>query len=341
MLDKFMITRTILKININENIYHLPFWNGRKLAGSSNVDRKMTLLSGRPVSAMQARAVLCAALFCVVVAAPAQTTVLEVIPLRYRTAAEVIPIVQPMLAREGNLSGFQGRLVVRTTPANLEEIKRILASMDTAPRRLLVTVRQDADTTRSERAAEVSGRIGSDRARVVVPDGGDRHGGNVVLRDGDDRLRARVLDSRSAESDRNTQSVQVVEGREAFVRVGQSVPVPQRRVVRTVVGGQVVEQVVDSIEYRDVTTGFYVLPRISGDLVTLDVSPQRETLSSQMPGGVNVQRVVTTVSGRLGEWMEIGGIGQDASGQQTVILGRANTASRDSRRVLIKVEEVR
>jgi hypothetical protein len=39
--------------------------------------------------------------------------------------------------------------------------------------------------------------------------------------------------------------------------------------------------------------------------------------------------------------MEIGGIGQDASGQQSVLLGRTTTATRDSRRVLIKVEEVR
>jgi hypothetical protein len=50
---------------------------------------------------------------------------------------------------------------------------------------------------------------------------------------------------------------------------------------------------------------------------------------------------VTTVSGRLGEWMEIGGVGQDASGQQTVLLGRASTATRDNRRVLVKVDEVR
>jgi hypothetical protein len=56
---------------------------------------------------------------------------------------------------------------------------------------------------------------------------------------------------------------------------------------------------------------------------------------------VNVQSLVTTVSGRLGEWMEIGGVGQDAAGQQSVLLGRTSTASRDSRRVLIKVEEVR
>ena len=280
-------------------------------------------------------------LFCFAGGALAQTTVLEVIPLRYRTAEQVIPIIQPMLAREGSVSGFQGQLVVRTTPANLEEIKRILASVDTAPRRLLITVRQDADASRSEHAAEVSGRIGNDRARVIVPDSDDRSGGNVVLREGDDRLRARVLDSRATESDRNTQSVQAMEGREAFVRVGQSVPVPQRRVVRSVVGGQVVEQVVDTVEYRDVTTGFYVLPRVSGDLVALDISPQRESLSSQVPGGVNVQRLVTTVSGRLGEWMEIGGLAQDSGGRQSVLIGRSSTSSSDYRRVLIKVEEAR
>jgi hypothetical protein len=71
------------------------------------------------------------------------------------------------------------------------------------------------------------------------------------------------------------------------------------------------------------------------------VRPQRETLSDQVRGGVNVQSMVTTVSARLGEWMEIGGIGQDASGQQTVLLGRTTTATRDSRRVLVKVDEIR
>lgn len=33
----------------------------------------------------------------------AQTTVLEVIALKYRTAEQVIPILQPLLAREGSL----------------------------------------------------------------------------------------------------------------------------------------------------------------------------------------------------------------------------------------------
>ena len=274
--------------------------------------------------------------------AMAQATVLEVIPLRYRTAAEVIPIIQPMLSREGSVSGLQGQLIVRTTPANLEEVKRILASIDTAPRQLLITVRQDVDTDRSRSSAEVSGSVGGEHGRVTVPPGSrDTRGGTVVIREGDDRLRAHVAEGRSVESDRNTQSVRVMEGREAFVSVGQSLPIRERQVRRVVINGQIVEQVVDTTEYRDLATGFYVLPRLAGDRVTLDISPQRERLSRQVRGGVDVQSVVTTVSGRLGEWMEIGGIGQDASGQQSVLLGRSTTAVRDSRRVLVKVEEVR
>ena len=275
------------------------------------------------------------------IAAHAQSTVLEVIPLHYRMAEEVIPIIQPMLAREGSVSGFQGQLVVRTTPANLEEIKRILASLDTAPRQLVITVRQETDVERSRSSAEVSGSVGGDHGRVTIPGSGGTRGGNVVLRDGDDPLRVNVLEGTSSETDRSEQTVRVMEGREAFVRIGQSVPVRERQVQRTVVGGRVVEQVVEGAQYRDVASGFYVLPRVSGDRVTLDVSSQRESLSRRSAGNVNVQSLVTTVSGRLGEWMEIGGVGQDASGRQAVLLGRSATASRDSRRVLIKVEEVR
>jgi type II secretory pathway component GspD/PulD (secretin) len=273
--------------------------------------------------------------------AQAQQTVLEVIPLRYRTVPEVVPIIQPMLAREGSVSGFQGQLVVRTTPANLEEIKRILARLDAAPRQLLVTVREDAEAERSRSASEISGSVGGEHGRVTVPGGRDPRGGNIVLRDGDDNVRLHALEGSGSRSDSGTQSVRVMEGREAFLRIGQSVPVRERHVQRSVVGGRVVEQVVESTQYRDATSGIYVLPRVNGDRVTLDISAQRESLSAKPHRGVDVQSLVTTVSGRLGEWIEIGGTSREANGQQSVLLGRTATATRESGRVLIKVEEVR
>jgi type II secretory pathway component GspD/PulD (secretin) len=271
----------------------------------------------------------------------AQSMVLEVIPLKYRTADQVIPIVQPLLPRDASISGLQKQLVIRTTPANLEEIKRVLASVDTMPRRLIITVRQDAEVDARRRDAEVSGRVGGDQARVVVPGGSDRRGGTVVLQDGDNRVRARVFNTRSVESDRNTQTVQVLEGNSALISAGRSVPVPRQRIARTVVGGRVVEQVVEDVEYRDVVTGFYVRPRLTGDVVTLEVSPQHDTLSREIPGGVNVQRVATTVSGRLGEWIELGGLGQDRAERRSELLGATSRAGSDTRRVLIKVEEAR
>ncbi len=325
---------------ITIRIIFFPGW--RKLVELNHVNDDMSPRATSFLSYIHLRALSAGAvLLCVAGAALSQATVLEVIPLRYRTAQEVIPIIQPMLAREGSVSGLQGQLIVRTTPANLEEVKRILASIDTVPRQLLITVRQDGDTDRSRSSAELSGSVGGGHGRATIPGNRDPRGGNVVIREGDDRLRVQVAEGRSVESDRNTQTVRVMEGREAFVRVGQSVPVRERQVRRVVINGQVVEQVVDGTQYRDVTTGFYVLPRLSGDSVTLDVRPQRETLSRQVPGAVNVQSVVTTVSGRLGDWMEIGGISQDVSGQQAVILGRTTTTTHDTQRVLVKVEEVR
>jgi len=285
---------------------------------------------------------LAAALLVFAPRASAQATVLEVFTLKYRTAEQVIPLIQPMLRAGGSISGLQNQLIVRTTAGNLEEIRRILASVDTVPRRLVITVRQDADGDSGRRAAEVSGSVRiDDHARITVPGTLDSRAPHIGAGPAGDGVRARIIDTRQVESDRNLQTVQVLEGNTAFIRIGQSVPVPRREVMQTVIGGQVVSRVVDSVDYRDVGTGFYALPRVTGDRVTLDINPRHDTLNRQLPGAINTQNVATTVSGRLGEWIEIAGLAQDRSRDQSVLLGRASASGSDNRRVLIKVDEAR
>jgi type II secretory pathway component GspD/PulD (secretin) len=269
--------------------------------------------------------------------AAAQTTV-EVIQLRYRQADQLIPVLQPLLGRDASISNFQNQLVIRATPSELAQVKSVLASLDTPPKRLLITVRQDADVSGSRREAEVSGSIGNDQARVTVPGSGSREGGNVVLRDGDDRLRARVLDSGQTGSERIGQTVQVLEGYTAFIRAGESRPVRNRQVVRTMVNGQWVDRVVETTDYRDAATGFNVRPRLQGDRVTLDIDPQRETFDDQRRGAINVQRVATTVSGRLGEWISLGGIGEERSDNRSGVLSTRDVRSSETRGVQVKVE---
>ena len=245
-----------------------------------------------------------------------QQTVLEVITLKYRNADQVIPILRPLLAPGGTISGLQNRVIVRTTPDNLAELQKVLGQIDGAPRRLLISVKQDADASSSLDEAEISGSIGSDRARATVPGTGSNQGGTVVIKRGDDKVKGRALGSQSAATDRSVQTLQVLEGNEAYISVGQSA------------------------EYRDVGTGFRVRPRLNGNNVTLEISTQRDSMADQNGQSINVQRVDTVISGRLGQWMELGGIGQQSVQRDSGTVYRRSNIGADNRRVLLKVEEM-
>lgn len=263
---------------------------------------------------------------------------LEVIALKHRSAEEVLPVIRPLLGKGDTASGMNYQLILRTSPRNLEQIKKLLESLDIAPRRLKITVMQNVDSETAARLTEVSGNVGLSRdARIAVP-GSSSSGLNVELGQGRDRLRARVISTRSLEDERSTQQLQVLEGNRALVHSGQSIPVPQRQVIRNQWG----TQVIDSTQYQEVGSGFYVLPRVSGDRVTLEISAQNDAL---VPGSgdqptLRVQQTSSTVSGRLGEWLEVGGLGQQKNHEDSTLSTRGASRTREQRNVLIKVEEI-
>jgi hypothetical protein len=69
--------------------------------------------------------------------------------------------------------------------------------------------------------------------------------------------------------------------------------------------------------------------------------PQTESFSPRQPGAVNVQSASTVVSGRLGEWIEVGGSATQSSDRQSGLASRRDSSLQDSRRIFLKVDEVR
>lgn len=256
--------------------------------------------------------------------APAQTTVLEVIDLQYRNAQEVLPVLQPFVAKDGSISALNNQLIVRTTPRNLAELRKILEGIDKRPRRLVITVTQDVDLSSQARGAAVTGTIGSGDASATLPGGKGRP-------------EARVYSSQSAGTERGGQTVQVLEGNAAFVRIGQSAPVPSRQVIQTPQG----PRVVDSTQFREAAAGFYARPRTQGDRVTVEIAGSRDQFTNPATGATSIQRYDTVVSGRLGEWIELGGSTQSHDVDADGITYRSSEARRDERRWYLKVEEVR
>ena len=265
--------------------------------------------------------------------ARAQQTSLEVITLKYRTADQVIPVLQPLMAPQGTITGLNNQLVLRTTPANLAQLKQVLATLDAMPRQLVVSVRQDADLERSHSGAQVSGRVGGDHASVSVPGRPTPPGATVSV----DGVNAKVYSGDVRQGERVAQQVRVLEGSRAFIRLGQSVPVRNRQVIDTPSGRRVVE----TTGFSEASSGFYVLPRVAGDRVALEISTTNDSVRSPGAGATNIQHVQTVVSARLGEWVEIGGIGQHGILEESQALTRSTDARRDQRRVMLKVDDVR
>jgi len=251
---------------------------------------------------------------------------LQAIDLKFRLADEIIPIVQPLLEAGGVLTGMDGVLFVRTSPGNFAQIQQAVAMLDRAPRELLISVGQGTVTDTSSAGARGSATIGSDDVQVGVnrPPGSES-GAQVQVH------------SRTQQANlHNVSSVRTLEGTESYIAIGQSAPVTTRTVA-TGWNGPVAQQ---STEYRDASSGFYATVRVSGDHVTLDISPRQQSLRSRN-GAVETQGAATTVAGRLGEWIPIGGVRDERSDATGGLLVWGARSARSEYSAWVKVDAIR
>ncbi|HMW43334.1 MAG TPA: hypothetical protein PKC88_13240, partial [Plasticicumulans sp.] len=156
-----------------------------------------------------AAALLLAALLLAMSPARAEVPVLVTVDLRHRNAEELIPLLRPV-AGELTLSGQGAVLIVRGPQARIDELLGVLDALDVPPRTLLVSLRQGSIDEVDASGVGLEGGIGSGP-------GGTAAGGRVSVEHYGTRGR-----------DDTVQTVRVLDGREAFVTLGRSVPVPER-----------------------------------------------------------------------------------------------------------------
>lgn len=261
----------------------------------------------------------------------------NIIELRHRTVEDVLPVLQPLVEPGGAISGMSGQLIIRTSPGNLEDLKKVLAAIDRTPRQLVIHVSQNRTVDSRHGELGVSGNVElGDDVRIVAPGGTMYGGARGEIRHGGSTVTAQGGNVRRSSESRADQFVKVMDGGQAFIRVGRSLAVPFRRVTLRPDG----VTVTDSVVYRDIGQGFSAVPRLVGDKVTVEISPQFDSQGSGGPGSVDTQQLTTTVSGRLGEWIELGGSAQQMQGDENRMTGKASGEMRDTRSIWLLIEEV-
>ena len=110
----------------------------------------------------------------------------RVITLQNRTSADLLPIAQNFIGKNGKVSAYDNQLIVEAAPSKIKNLEDLLAQLDQPAKRLLISV----DTSDSNLANT------DPNTRVI----------STASRDG------------------GTQQIQTSEGTPAFIQIGQSVP---------------------------------------------------------------------------------------------------------------------
>lgn len=242
----------------------------------------------------------------------------EFIPLYNVLPDEIIPLIRPFLADGDVLTGSGNELIVKTSPERLVDVLAVVKRFDQQPHRLLITVIQGDDTTADRLSA---------KARVKL---------RTTSSDTDLSVHGHISKTTTSQDDEKRQSVQTTDGKEAFIQVGTKQPLPEYQLY----GYGDRAGISSGIRYHDVTSGFYVQPKLIGNQVRLEVSPWSNKMSRLGGGVIDTSGAKTTLTVKLGEWIELGGANEQSNKDSRGILSRYRSTKKEENRIFIRVEDL-
>jgi len=254
---------------------------------------------------------------------------IEVIELQSRPLDEILSVIRPLIGANETATGMGNNLVIKASPEHVREIRKLLLELDRPPRRLLMSVGNQGDLTRNSSGYRASADIKAGDARIGINSPGHPSGHS-----GDkSRVRVDVHDRSVQRAEASRYKVQALEGRPAYIRSGSRVPL--RTTERYYQHGVPYQR--STTQLHDVTSGFYVVPRLNGNAVTLEIV-QHDDKPGQRRGIINTQSTGTVVRGRLGEWFELGGIDTSSNSHQGGLGRSVNSGGNNTVGIQVKVE---
>jgi len=247
----------------------------------------------------------------------------KIIPLQHRFAEEILPAIKPLVGVNGTATTMQNNLIIRTSPENMAEIEKVINTLDTKRQNLKITVSRNKNSLTEQNSAEISARK---RIGNVAIETGKMHN---IVRNG---AALDIKNHQSKSQISNSQFIQVLDGEQAFISVGQSIPYTQEWVSLThrYIGIQ------HTTEFIDINTGFAVRPKSIGKQVEVEITPRFSQLNRG--GVIDFDMLTTIVRTNRGEWINLGEIMQQKDDVSRAILNWKTNSQLSDNQLLILVE---
>lgn len=263
----------------------------------------------------------------VLLVATAQADSMSTIQLQNRPAEEVIPIVKPMLGANDVITGEGFNIFLRSSPETLARVRQMIDVLDIRAKVMLVSVFQGSE--RDLGALGIRANIQFETGNASVDIGNENAnnaaGGSITVGTNSGSASISGINKQESLRDIPIHQVRVTEGTEAYIQTGEQIPY--------FLGATPIRpgRAAGGVEYTDAMTGFYVLPRLRGDNVILEISPFKSSQSNTGDDNINTLSAGTTITGRVGEWLLIGGVTEQVErtesgiGTTTTTQGGENT----------------
>ena len=126
--------------------------------------------------------------------------------------------------------------------------------------------------------------------------------------------------------------IQATEGYPARINYGKIIPYQDYDI--EIDGNRVRKQRYK--KFMDASSGFYVVPRLNGNQVSLEIRQHRNRYQPN-DRSMRVQSSSTFVNGKLGEWISLGGIGETVDRRGEGIIYRQTRNSVNDQRIFVRV----
>jgi type II secretory pathway component GspD/PulD (secretin) len=246
-----------------------------------------------------------------------------VIKVNYRSATDILPLVQDLLSPSGKASvdTRTNSLIVFDTKESLAKIGAFVASMDKPAEQVKVRFRFQESGVSTSRDVGASGTVGGGGWSVTT--GGDTRPGAHV----------RAQDTRVSRRGNTESFISVMSGSSAYLWVGKDVPYTERWIYLT----RRYAHIVETVNFQRVETGFEVRPVVAGDNVQIEIVPRISSFDKQEQV-VRLTEAATTVAIPRGQWVTIGGTSEQSNEVFRDILSYGSSSTNSSLSLSLMVE---
>jgi hypothetical protein len=228
----------------------------------------------------------------------------QVLPLHYRMASEVLPALLPLLEGRGAAIGSGDQIFVRATPEALHDVQAMVSLLDVQPRRVRLVVRQVF--TKRQRGA---------------PSAADAAAGRALA----NQIGTPFAGFASADVGETAR-----EGAEAPIRIRRDEPLGK---ARTALEEEPEPAIVDDWYFGTLGRTLFLVPHLlENDFVSVEVVTRA--------AGPDAPELRTAVEGSVGRWIDVTRVLESHASRRT---GPEDERHRDNRTdnvVLVRVERI-